>query len=222
MAHRRYSIRLRNGEHEVEIHHDAEFIAEMWYKVFPRFRNVFLTESSEHGPTSVGSGTEDGVRALPDATREVTDDQTSELAGSAIASTASTPKSSRRRKAARITQLDKEQTKRIIEAPVEGLEVYHEAMTRVKGVDIKALLVLHLADERFGIKGLSAQQITQILTDRFRQAVSRQGIQGALDKTKDGVLKQQSKYVIMQPGIARVERVLSGEADQEARPTESE
>lgn len=68
----------------------------------------------------------------------------------------------------------------------------------------RALYVLRIAEAEHGIDGMTAPQIAKVLTDKFRQRVSRQAINQALDAAGDYVDRTPTSkgvvYRLMQPG----------------------
>jgi hypothetical protein len=67
----------------------------------------------------------------------------------------------------------------------------------------RALYILRIAEANYGIDGMTAPQIAKVLTDKFRQRVTRQAINQALDAAGDYVDRTPTKrgvvYRLMQP-----------------------
>jgi hypothetical protein len=68
----------------------------------------------------------------------------------------------------------------------------------------RALYLLRIAEREHGIDGMTAPQIAKVLTDKFRQRVSRQAINQALDAAGNYVDRTPTSkgvfYRLMQPG----------------------
>jgi hypothetical protein len=80
---------------------------------------------------------------------------------------------------------------------------YPEVGQAVRALD-RALYILRIASEEYGIDGMSAPQIAKVLTEKFRLRVTRQAIGQALDAAGNYVDRVSGKrgavYRLMQPG----------------------
>lgn len=85
----------------------------------------------------------------------------------------------------------------------------------------RALKVLHLANEDYGVDGLTAQTISAILTQKFRLPVTANAVNTALDRETDTVNVRQEGGVktfhIMAPGEEYLRRLRSGEVGGQRR-----
>jgi hypothetical protein len=86
----------------------------------------------------------------------------------------------------------------------------------VSRVAERALLVLKLADEDFGVQWLTASEIAEILSERFRLPATRQGVGQALSalprllndrKIKGPRGGQVTEFRIMEPGLKHLKRL---------------
>lgn len=209
---RQYSIRLRNGEQEIEVHHDPEFISDIFYQFLPNLRNSF--SKNNHNQLEKTLSNSGNVRpSLPESTERKCEEQVSS-AGRPVSEPSSLSKTATKRKGVggRISRAEREEMNRVISGRFEGETVYLEAINKAKDAETRALLVLYMAERHFNVRGFSAGQLAIILKERFKQPVSRQTIQAALNKGKSAI-KEGSKYVIMQAGIDKVEQVLDGKVE---------
>ncbi|GGJ14454.1 hypothetical protein GCM10010885_24650 [Alicyclobacillus cellulosilyticus] len=210
---RQYSIRLRNGEQEIEVHHDPEFISNVWSQLFQGVSNIFSTkpiqEQSQGKLLSVG--TEKAVASLPENSHQ--DIKREEVIGAEREENA-LPKNfvKHKRKFTRIKKVEQEEIQKLIAARFEEDQVYQQLVDTYTDVETRALIVLYIADQYSKIKGLSAVQAANILKERFKQSVNRSTIQMTLDRKSIPsklVIKEESKYRIMKPGIEKVKELLN-------------
>jgi len=209
---RQYSIRLRNGEQEIEVHHDPEFISNVWSQLFPGVSNIFSTkpEQDQAQGKLLSVGTERAVASLPEASQEGRREETVGVEQE----TNALPKSStkQKRKGARIKKAEQEEIQKLIAGRFEEDQAYQQLVDTYTDVETRALIVLYIADQHSAIKGLSAVQAANVLKERFRQSVNRSTIQTTLDKKSIPaklVIKEESKYRIMKPGIEKVKELLN-------------
>lgn len=209
---RQYSIRLRNGEKEIEVHHDPEFISNVWSQLFPGVSNIFFTKTEQEQAQDklLSIGTERAVESLPEASEE----GKKEAVGVEQEMTNSLPKSStkQKRRGARIKKAEQEEIQKLIAGRFEEDQAYQQIVDTYTDVETRALIILYIADQHSAIKGLSAVQAANVLKERFRQSVNRSTIQTTLDKKSIPaklVIKEESKYRIMKPGIEKVKNLLN-------------
>lgn len=206
---RQYSIRLRNGEQEVEVHHDPEFISDIFYQFLPGFRNSFSKTSGQTEKILLSSEpVKNVIASLPEGTSKKDEEQSPDMVKPAtLPPTSSKTSTKRKGVGGRINKAEKEEMTRVISGHFEGEHAYQDIINMTEDAETRALLILYMAEQHFNIKGFSAGQLATILKERFKQPVPRQTIQAALNKGKLAI-KEGSKYIIMQSGIDKVKQVL--------------
>lgn len=205
---RQYSIRLRNGEQEIEVHHDPEFISDIFYQFLPGLRNSFSKTPGQTEKIPLSSVTENHIASLPEGSSKNNEERIPDMVKTTSEfSTSSKISSKRKGVGGRINKLEREEMTKVIAGHFEGEHAYQDVINKTEDAETRALLVLYMAEQHFNIKGFSAGQLATILKERFKQPVPRQTIQAALNKGKLAI-KEGSKYIIMQPGIDKIKQVL--------------
>jgi hypothetical protein len=207
---RQYSIRLRNGEQEIEVHHNPEFISDIFYQFLPGLRNSFSKTPGQTEKTLLSSETEKNVIAsLPEGSLKKDEERAADMVKPTTEESVTSSKTSPRRKGigGRINKAEREEMTKVIAGHFEGEHAYQDVINKTEDAETRALLVLYMAGQHFNIRGFSAGQLATILKERFKQPVPRQTIQAALNKGKLAI-KEGSKYIIMQSGIDKVKQVL--------------
>lgn len=216
---RQYSIRLRNGEQEIEVHHDPDFISNIWSQLFPGVSNIFSPKPEQTQVQSklLPAGTEGAVASLPEDSQQGRKEETTDMEQGTIVLSKSSAK--QKRKGGKITKAEQEEIQKLIAGRFEEDQAYQQLVDTYTDVETRALIVLYIADQHSAVKGLSAVQAANVLKERFRQSVNRSTIQTTLDKKSIPaklVVKEESKYRIMKPGIEKVKQLLN------ARPSDVE
>lgn len=206
---RQYSIRLRNGEQEIEVHHDPEFISDIFCQFLPGLRNSFSKTPGQTEKILLSSETEKNVIAsLPEGSLKKDEERAPDMVKPTTESPTSSKASPKRKGiGGRINKAEREEMTKVIAGHFEGEHVYQDVINKTEDAETRALLVLYMAEQHFNIRGFSAVQLATILKERFKQPVPRQTIQAALNKGKLAI-KEGSKYVIMQQGIDKVKQVI--------------
>jgi hypothetical protein len=109
----------------------------------------------------------------------------------------------------------------IIETSIDEHELYNAGLRRSETALNKALIVIHLANTRFGVRELSAQGIMRILEGKFAVAEKQPAIYKALTRAADSkpplVAPKPAKsgkiFWLTQQGNERAEELLNDSVD---------
>lgn len=148
---RQYSIRLRNGEQEIEVHHDPEFISNIWSALFPGVKTIFGSRpaSSQNLTNFIPSGTEAPVASLPEAPQK---DSSESVTEAGVGQTVSTKGAKQKRRGGKITKAEQEEMQKLITERFEEDQIYQQLINTFTDVEIRSLVVLYMADQHSAIK----------------------------------------------------------------------
>ena len=218
----RYSIRLKNGEREIELHHDADVILQVWTQMSGHASTLFDLPNRSNEKTTGSVAVDNDIpqrAALPVGQGPGTSPSDHRApAPNSSSSPSRNPRAKPRAGAGRPSKAEMEEVDQVLEGTIPEEARCKSALLAHESAGERALIVLYVASRVFGVRGLTVAQIDHILTDRFEHKVSRPAISIALKRASEvsrnpAVHKDGAVYRITAPGSRQVEAVISGNSE---------